>query len=312
MDKEQARFILQSFRPDGADAQDADFAEALAVAAKDRELGDWLAAERAQDAAFAAALMDLEIPEDLRDNILQVLKGESSAEEFTDMDAAFMGALATVRVPEGLRDQIVAAMEIETRSTEPESTAKEAPQRAWNWLRSAAVAAAVVLGAFVAIEMTSNPGSGGSKDSALTKKQVENETIHLVANLQPGSLAIQGDHPPELITYLEAKGVPTPSMDALPPGLQGVPGVGCRVLQIGEKKASLICFDKEGLGTVHLVVVNREDLKEQQLPTLGKVSRKSCGHCPINKVSVASWGDDNRAFFLLSKTDPDSLIEEVF
>ena len=53
MDKEQARFILQSFRPDGADAKDPDFAEALAVAAEDRELGDWLAAERALPASIS-------------------------------------------------------------------------------------------------------------------------------------------------------------------------------------------------------------------------------------------------------------------
>ena len=29
MDKQEAKFILQSFRPDGADAGDADFADAL-------------------------------------------------------------------------------------------------------------------------------------------------------------------------------------------------------------------------------------------------------------------------------------------
>ena len=56
MDKEQAKFILQSFRPDGADASDADFAEALEFAARDRELGEWLASERAADAQFANAL----------------------------------------------------------------------------------------------------------------------------------------------------------------------------------------------------------------------------------------------------------------
>ena len=54
MDKEQAKFILQSFRPDGADAADTDFAEALQLAVEDRELGEWLADERATDAAFAA------------------------------------------------------------------------------------------------------------------------------------------------------------------------------------------------------------------------------------------------------------------
>ena len=67
MDKEQARFILQSFRPDGADAHDPDFAQALAVAAENRDLGAWLAVERAQDSAFALALSKLEIPDDLRE-----------------------------------------------------------------------------------------------------------------------------------------------------------------------------------------------------------------------------------------------------
>ena len=88
MDKEQAKFILQSFRPDGADAQDPDFADALAVAAEDRELGEWLAEERAQDASFAAALASVEIPEALRENILGVLRGEDRAEDYSEMDAA--------------------------------------------------------------------------------------------------------------------------------------------------------------------------------------------------------------------------------
>ena len=45
MDKEHAKFLLQSYRPDGADAQDSDFAEALQLAAEDRDLGEWLANE---------------------------------------------------------------------------------------------------------------------------------------------------------------------------------------------------------------------------------------------------------------------------
>ncbi len=53
MDKEEARFILRCFRPDGADAENPDFAQALGWAAKDRELGEWLARERACDAGFA-------------------------------------------------------------------------------------------------------------------------------------------------------------------------------------------------------------------------------------------------------------------
>ena len=76
MDKEQARFILRSFRPDGADVDDKDFAEALALATENRELGEWLADERAFDAAFAKALSSVELPETLRQDILGCLAGE--------------------------------------------------------------------------------------------------------------------------------------------------------------------------------------------------------------------------------------------
>ena len=113
MDKQRAKFILQSFRPDGADAHDPDFAEALGLAAEDRELGAWLAKERARDAAFALALGKLPIPEDLREAIFGVLQEGNL--ELTEIDAAIVGALASVRPPEGLRDQILTAMEVEQK-----------------------------------------------------------------------------------------------------------------------------------------------------------------------------------------------------
>ncbi|MEI7928288.1 MAG: hypothetical protein WCH40_07030 [Verrucomicrobiales bacterium] len=59
MNKEQARFILHSFRPDGADAADSDFAQALHLAAEDRELGEWLARERARDAEVSRGIVHL-------------------------------------------------------------------------------------------------------------------------------------------------------------------------------------------------------------------------------------------------------------
>lgn len=76
MDKEQARFILRSYRPDGADVSDPDFAEALALAMENRELGEWLASERAFDAAFAAALGSVDLPEHLHAEIVACLAVE--------------------------------------------------------------------------------------------------------------------------------------------------------------------------------------------------------------------------------------------
>ena len=70
MEKNEARFILRSFRPDGADAGLPEFAQPLAFAAKDRDLGAWLARERSQDSAFANALQTLAIPCSLRQELV--------------------------------------------------------------------------------------------------------------------------------------------------------------------------------------------------------------------------------------------------
>ena len=70
MEKDRAKFILRSFRPDGADAGLLDFSEALALAAKDRDLGAWLARERSQDGEFANALQSLAVPRSLRKELV--------------------------------------------------------------------------------------------------------------------------------------------------------------------------------------------------------------------------------------------------
>ena len=152
MDKEQAKFILQSFRPDGADADDPQFAEALSLAVEDRELGEWLAQERATDAAFAALLSEVEIPEDLRESIITILTGGAVNGELGEMDADMVGALSSLRAPEGLRDEILAAMEV-SASGKVTKFPEKARWRNPRWLSAAAVAAAVVLGAVVALSL---------------------------------------------------------------------------------------------------------------------------------------------------------------
>ena len=79
MDREQARFILQSLRPDGTDVASADFEEALIVAAQDSVLGEWLAAERRRDAVIAEAFEDVPVPPDLIDEILTQVSLERGA-----------------------------------------------------------------------------------------------------------------------------------------------------------------------------------------------------------------------------------------
>lgn len=70
MKSEQARFILQAFRPGTADERDPHFAEALAQVERDPELKAWFAAQCRFDEAVRAKLREVPVPEGLRDRIL--------------------------------------------------------------------------------------------------------------------------------------------------------------------------------------------------------------------------------------------------
>jgi hypothetical protein len=70
MNNAEAKFILQGYRPNGADAPDATFAAALAQAQKDPALAEWFAKQQAFDAAVSAKLGHIAAPADLRAAIL--------------------------------------------------------------------------------------------------------------------------------------------------------------------------------------------------------------------------------------------------
>lgn len=70
MDTKQAKFILHSWRANGADARDPQFAEALREIERDPELAEWFAQEQALDAAIGAKLRAVTVPGSLRETIL--------------------------------------------------------------------------------------------------------------------------------------------------------------------------------------------------------------------------------------------------
>jgi hypothetical protein len=70
MTHEDAKIILQAYRPDGSDARDADFCAALQLAREDPELAKWFERQQAFDRAFAAKLRAVEPPAELRTAIL--------------------------------------------------------------------------------------------------------------------------------------------------------------------------------------------------------------------------------------------------
>jgi len=70
MTTQEAKFILCAFRPNGSDAANPAFGDALRAAAGDPMLGEWFARSRSHDAAVAAKLGQIAAPAGLREAIL--------------------------------------------------------------------------------------------------------------------------------------------------------------------------------------------------------------------------------------------------
>jgi hypothetical protein len=303
MDKEEARFILRCFRPDGADAENPDFAEALAWAAKDRELGEWLARERASDAGFAKALTAVSIPASLREEILAGLALERGDETGLpdEFDACVIGAMAALSPPPGLRAEILAAME---RTVAPAPARKKI---LWRFGLPVAAAAGIALafllsGPAVPPEgslVTNDPGSGAvvPVGNQLTIGVVESGFIKAFES--PGfTLDLKNPDHHALFSHLKSSKLPCPTR-CLPKGLRGVPGLGCRELEIDGKRGALVCFKQEN-DMVHLVIFKRCDVK-CKLPQGGKPDIQTKGNW-----SVARWSDEDWVFVLMGKEGVDA------
>jgi len=70
MTNKDASFLLGACRPNGSDASDPEFSEAMAQASRDPDLKAWFEDQRHFDSAFAAHIQSLSVPADLRSRIL--------------------------------------------------------------------------------------------------------------------------------------------------------------------------------------------------------------------------------------------------
>ncbi len=99
MNNEEAKFILQGYRPNGADSGDATFNAALEQARNDPALGEWFARQQAFDAAVSARLAQVAPPSDLRGAILaggKVTAPQSGRAWWNR--PAWMGAAASIAI----------------------------------------------------------------------------------------------------------------------------------------------------------------------------------------------------------------------
>ncbi|MEO0018966.1 MAG: hypothetical protein RLZZ522_2249 [Verrucomicrobiota bacterium] len=282
MDREQARFILSSFRAGGADRADPGFAAALELADADPELGQWLASERAFDAAFAAALVRVPLPEPLRQHILDHLaieRGDVPAAADA-LDAAVMGAVAAIQPPPVLRVQVLAAMDRSAMGGRP---------RGWSW-RRLAIPLAAAAGIALAWEIFPEPEPPQSVAVPLLGMDViESESLRAFENPDVTLVQNREDHQ-VLIRHLKEWKLPDPR--CLPRGLANVKGIGCRELEIDGKVGTIICFDARDNGVVHLVIFQRQDVG---------CGQRRCDQPELvrhGKWSVARWADAERVFIL--------------
>lgn len=307
MDKEKAKLLLRSFRPDGADAGNESFAEALQLATVDRELGDWLAHERAEDAKFANALSELAIPENLRSDILTLLEYDGAPLENDELHSVFVGAMGSISVPHGLRDEIVAAMELESKIVVMDTvdTQQAAESGIWRRLSVAALAAVAAVVVFLNVK----PAGDVAKPVQIAVGDATHELMNSLHETQNIKLVATNVSTDEGINWLRDADLPVP--ERVPNGLMDAKFLGCKDIKLScGRPASLLCFEKSGTGLVYLIVLRIDDLTDSGcLQEMENVNIRTCNSCPVTKFNVVRWREDNNAYFLLTKANRDEVAE---
>ncbi|MBK1833169.1 hypothetical protein [Roseibacillus ishigakijimensis] len=310
MDQDQAKLILASFRPNGSDFQDPAFAEALALAAEDRDLGQWLAQERARDMAFADSLAEFPIPENLRENLFAALANVQDPPGYDEFDHEFAQVLGNLAPPSNLRSDILAAMEVEQKVTALPAAAplSELPHKKNTWFTwpsfglaaAAGIVAALVWTGGLAPDQTTTPAA---QLASITPDNVQAQAINFLSG-QEFRLDHRAPEKEANYRFLTSKQLPAPNI--LPAGLENASPLGCKIVNFNGKPASLICYQQApDQPVVHLIVLRREAVKGD-LPELAN-ARFACRQCTRTGWSMAQWRDDDKAFFLLGKMDVDQL-----
>ena len=217
MNIEEAKFILQSYRPGDEDHDDPVFVDALAMLKQSDELRAWHRSEVAFDQLFQSKVQSIEPPADLRVTIL-----------------AGMRAGATHRA--------------ETAALNKVDTTQRSFWAANKWLGLAA-AMVVILAVGSLMRWAPQPGTASNRVAAA-------HTPALLSYLTDHYTAFSGfdknsNDAATLVSYLDTQGAPHPKMTDLPKYLNGAPTMGCLQTSFYGESISMICFYTEK-GMVHL------------------------------------------------------------
>lgn len=102
MTNDEAKFLLQGYRPDGRDAQDPQFTEALEQVKRDPALEQWFREQQAFDSVLSEKVRSVSVPAHLKSDILAGRKtfrpgvGWSRRSMVTALAACLIGLLGAV------------------------------------------------------------------------------------------------------------------------------------------------------------------------------------------------------------------------
>ena len=193
------------------------------------------------------------------------------------IDARISEKFRTFHVPPDLKSQLLAARKI-------------IQVRAW-WQRPAWVSAAACL--LVVLSL-----GGWWLHSARPPRFGEFRTFVSDSAAQIDHLDLLSTNLVHLREWLSERNAPGDFV--VPTGLVGMPSVGCRKFNWEGQSVSLVCFKVDGVGTVHLFVINRSTL---HVPANPNPQFATSG----NGVATASWSNNQSVFVLAGKVDQKEL-----
>jgi hypothetical protein len=240
MTTEEAKFILQAYRPGGQDATDPQFAEALAQAKNDPELARWFAGQ-------------------------------------ITFDAASIRALGEVRAPRNLKESILAGHRV------------IAPSRGWLnrprlWAIAASVAILITAAGLWLNHDNNRPRFARFRDEMAAASK--NEVRHVDKETQD---------PKQIQAWLAGHGADVDVV--LPAGLQGIPAMGCKVLDWNGRKVSMFCYQLEN-GAHHLDLFTARKADFTDAPPEGKLQLAGGG-----SLMMAGWTRGDTTYLLVGNGD---------
>ena len=180
--------------------------------------------------------------------------------------------------PAGLRDAILA------RRTAPRSIK---PRRPFYFLPFL-VALAAVFVFFVGIAVFHHVSPVGNAGTAMTVASFTRQALDIKEQGRI-SLGTTSTDPAVLRAWLAERGAPNDFI--VPPGLHGVPALGCQSYNLGGTKVSLICFTLGKNQLAHLFVVEKSALADASPDSHPQLREE-------NGLAFATWTAGGKSYVL--------------